>query len=259
MSLLLLSTHLAPVSQALAAGPTSVSFAEQPVRVLRAKGFYLAGRGAQLQSGDIVESGRTAVQIDGGGASTIALGPASRMHLRTSANRADYLLLSGWMKIHAPAAKEATTTVSAAGTGLDAAGSSVILRATPGRMELFVESGEPRVDEVQGGKVVRRTPVAREQYAVRNAGKPLQVFPRVPKEFLGAMPPAFFDALVPVAAKGTLSQPKLERAATYAEIAPWLAEQPELLQAIQRRFHPPKPAPAIPSRRPIPTIAKDPA
>jgi hypothetical protein len=71
--------------------------------------------------------------------------------------------------------------------------------------------------------------------------QPLKVAPRAPKEFLGGMPPAFFDALVPVAAKGTQTAPKLERATTFAEIAPWLADQPELRQAMHRRFHPPKP------------------
>jgi hypothetical protein len=259
MSLLLLPTLFTSTSQALAAAPISISYAEQPVRLLRDKGFCLAGRGAPLQTGDIVESGAAVLQLDGGDA-TVALGPASRMHVSTGAKGNYYLLLAGWMKVHAYPTKDPTsTTVGAAGTRIPAVGSSIILHASPGKTELFVESGEPRVEEIPVGKGVRRTTVAREQYAVRSAGQPLKVAPRAPREFLAAMPPAFFDALVPVAAKGTPIALKLERPASFAEIEPWLADQPELRQAIHRRFFPPKPAPAKPPQRPTPTIAKDPS
>jgi hypothetical protein len=258
--LLLLSTVFTPAAQALAAAPISISFAEQPVRLLRDKGFYLAGRGAPLQNGDIVESGAGVIQINGGGTSTVALGPTSRLHVNTGARGTEYLLLSGWMKVQAGLEKDfAATTVVSTGIRLFAPGSSVIFHASPGRTELFVESGTPTVDEVPAGKAARHTTVTREQYAVRASGQPLKVSPRAPKEFLGAMPPAFYDALVPVGAKGGVTAPKLERPATYADIAPWLADQPELRQAIHRRFHPPKPAPASPPKRPIPTIAKDPS
>ncbi|MET0856232.1 MAG: hypothetical protein ABWY27_05740 [Telluria sp.] len=259
MSLLLLSTHCMAVPAALAVTPVAISFAEQPVRLLRDKSFYLTGRGAQLQNGDIVESGSGSIQINGGGSATLALGPASRLHVRIAARGTDYLLLEGWLKIQARAASDgASVSVSSPGTRIDLAASSVILHASSGNTGLFVESGQPAVEELRAGKAPRRAAVGREQYAVAGAGQPLKVMPRAPREFLGAMPPAFFDALVPVAAKGAAVAPKLERAATFADIAPWLAHHPELRQTIYRRFHPPKPAPAAP-RRPTPTIAKDPS
>ncbi|MET0855692.1 MAG: hypothetical protein ABWY27_02980 [Telluria sp.] len=256
MSLLLLSTHFMAASMALAAPPVSIAFAEQPVRLLRDKSFYLAGRGAQFQHGDIVESGSGAVQLDGGGAAILALGPATRLQVRLGPKGSDYLLLAGWLKVQARAATEGgPVTVSSPGARIELAAASVILHAEPGKTALFVESGQPGVEELQPGKRPRRSAIAREQYAVFGTAQPIKVMPRAPREFLGAMPPAFFDALVPVAARGAMTAPKLDRPATFAEIAPWLADQPELRQALYRRFHPPKPRAAAPYS----TTAKDPS
>lgn len=256
MSLLLLSTHFMAVSPALATTPIAISFAEQPVRLLRDKDFYLAGRGAQLQNGDIVATGSGAIQIDGAGSSTVALGPASLLHLRIGSKGAEYLLLGGWLKFQARATGDhLLSAVRSAGMRVDPAASSFILHASPGKTELFVESGQPGVDQLRTGKPARRVAVAREQYAVLGPGQALKVMPRAPREFLGAIPPAFVDALVPVAARASVTATRLERRASFAEVAPWLGQQIELRQAIQRRFHPPKKAPP----RPTPAIAKDPS
>lgn len=241
--LLLLSTQLAAAAPALAATPTAIAFAEHPVRLLRGKTFYLAGRGAQLQNGDIVESGTASIQLDGAGSATLALGPASRLHVRIGPTGSDYLLLDGWLKVQARGAGQgAALTLGAPSARITPAAASVILHASPGKTELFVESGQPGVEQTQPGMAARRVAVAREQYAVLGAGQPPKVLPRAPKEFLGAMPPAFFDALVAVAVKGPAAAPKMDRPAAFTEIAPWVADQPELRQAVYRRYFPPKPA-----------------
>lgn len=73
-----------PAAHAAAAAPTplSISFAEQPARLVRDKSLYRAGRGVVLQSDDMLESGDGVLQVDAGGA-TIALGPASRIFVRS--------------------------------------------------------------------------------------------------------------------------------------------------------------------------------
>lgn len=239
--MLLLSAQLVAPPAARATAPTAIAFAEQPVRLLRGKTFYLASRGAPLQDGDIVVSGPAPIQLDGAGSATLALGPASRLHVRMGPKGSDYLLLDGWLKVQPRGAGQgAALSVGGPSVRIDPAAASVILHASPGKTELFVESGQPAVEENQPGKAARRVAVAREQYAVLAAGQPAKVLPRAPKEFLGAMPPAFFDALVAVAVKGPAAAPKLERAATFAEIAPWLADQPALRQSVQRRYFPPK-------------------
>lgn len=241
LSLLLFTIACWPASPAHAAPtPTAISYAEQPVRLFRERAFYSAGRGAKVQDGDIIESGAAGIQLAAGSA-TIALGPATRVAFKLGARAFELVLLDGWLKIQAadPA------IVSAGGLQLNVAGSSVIVRASGEKIELFVETGAPSADEVQGGKVLRHTALTREQYAVRTARQPLKSLPRPPKDFLAGMPPVFADVLVPVALKGAPPPPKLERQATFADVAPWLTTEPALRQVIQRRYAPPrKPAPA---------------
>lgn len=242
LSLLLLTMTCWPASPlhaAPATAPAAISYAEQPVRLFRERAFYSAGRGVALRDGDIIESGAAGIQFAAGGA-TVALGPASRVAFKSGARIVELTLLDGWLKIQAGA----PALVSAGGLQLNAAGSSVIVRAGADRTELFVETGAPSADEVQGGRVLRHTALAREQYAVRTAKEPLKPLPRPPKQFLAAMPPVFADVLVPVALKGAPVAPKLERQATFAEVAPWLANEPALRQLIQRRYVPRKLAPA---------------
>lgn len=241
LSLLLLTMAFWPVSPARAAPtPTAISFAEQPVRLFRERAFYLAGRGVQLKDGDVIESGVSGIQLAAGSA-TIALGPASRVAFRLGARAFELILLDGWLKIDA----SGPVLVSAAGLRLNAAGSSVIVHAGAEKIELFVETGAPSVDHIEGGKVLRHTALAREQYAVRAAREPLKSLPRPPKDFLAAMPPAFADLLVAVALKGPPPLPKLERQATFADVAPWFATEPALRQLIQRRYASRKPSPSF--------------
>jgi hypothetical protein len=241
LSLLLLTMAFWPASPARGApAPTAISFAEQPVRLFRERAFYIASRGVRLQDGDIIETGAAGIQLAGGSA-TIALGPASRVAFKLGARPFELILLDGWLKIHA----SEPAIVSAAGVRLDAAASSVIVHANADKIELFVESGAPAVDEIQGGKMLRHTTLMREQYAVRTEKEPLKPLPRAPKDFLAAMPPVFADQLVPVALKGPPPVPKLERQAAFADVAPWLATEPALKQLIQRRYAPRKPAPSF--------------
>ncbi len=245
VSLLLLLVQAGFAAPVVAAEFAAIAYAEQSVRLLRDKSFFLAGRGARLQSGDIVESATGTIQITGWGATTVALGPASRLYVTNGAGGADYVLLSGWMKLQSRASKDALpVTAGASSARFDAAGASVIVRAAAGKTELFVESGEAGVDELDAGKVARRTTVKREHYAARTGAEPLRTAVRAPKEFLGAMPRAFLDPLVAVAAKAAVTEPKLERAAALADVAPWVAEHADLRHAMQRRFQPPPKQPA---------------
>lgn len=256
---ILLALALGPVLPASADTTAAISFAEQPVRLLRETGFYQAARGARLQSGDIVDSGASGLQLDCGAACIMALGPDTQVALRFGPRGFDVVVLNGWMKIQSrPAPGSGSVTVSSKGLQLNAAGSSVIVHARPGVAELFVETGEPFVDEMQGAKVVQHTKFTREQYALRAESQPLKLLPRPPKEFISGMPKPFLDVLVPVPIKGAPQAAKRERAATFSEVTPWLADEPALRQAIDRRFNPPKPkprfAPPAPGRVPEPTL-----
>src|SRR4051812_46271931 len=97
LSFMLAMTAWLPMSARSAATADSaaaISYAEQPVRLLRDTGFYIAPRGTRLQNGDIVESGASSVRIDGASASSIALGPASQLYFKTGPKGVELVLLN---------------------------------------------------------------------------------------------------------------------------------------------------------------------
>ena len=253
----LLSLAMALSALPAAAAPASaISYAEAPVRLVRDTSLFTAARGAKLQTGDIIETGAGPVQLEGVGAA-VAVGPGSRVYFKLG-DKAELTLLSGWMKVQAGT----TGPIINAGTlRVTPDGSSLIINAAPGKTALFVETGTPSAAEMQGSKQLRVTKFAREQYAVRTTKEALKVLPRAPKDFLGAMPPAFFDPLVVVSFKGAAPAPKLERAAVFAtDVAPMLADDPAVFQVLNRRFNPPPKrsavtapvAPATPAPRDTP-------
>lgn len=235
---------LAMLAFALPAGAapaSAISYAEAPVRLVRDTSLFLAARGARLQSGDIIETGASPIQLEGMGGATVAVGPASRVYFKLVGDAAELTLLAGWLKVQPGAAPSpASTTINAGTLRVNPDASSLIINAAPGKTALFAETGAPMVAEMQGVKQLRATRLAREQYAVRTTREALKVLPRAPKDFLGAMPPAFFDPLVVVTFKGAASAPKLERAAVFTtDIAPMLADDAALFQVLNRRFNPP--------------------
>lgn len=253
LSFLLLLQALAWTSTCCAAvaGPAGaplVSLAEQPFRLLRGTGNYVAGRGARLQDGDIVAtstSSTSGIQIEADGA-TVALGPATQVYITVKAST-NFVLLNGWMKIQSGANPNNPVSASAGGLHVSVANSAVnnafILHAGAGKTELFVESGEALVDQAQAGQH-RQLRLAREQYAagVRNAQQPMTLLPRPSRQFSSDMPPVFADRLAPLASSAAPAPaaPRLDHPAVFAEVAPWLADEPALRQSLQRRLAPRK-------------------
>lgn len=245
------AAHAAPAS-APAPGAIAISFADEPARLVRDKGFYRAGRGVVLRENDMLEAGGGALQLGAGG-TTIALGPAARIFVGPGK---ELILLDGWLKLRGAADQPFTAATS--GMRLASAGSTVTLHLSGSTTELFAESGDTVVEERHAGKASRMTRVPQEQFAVRGgAAQPLQLRARPPAAFLAAMPPSFRDQLVPLAA-GSDAAPKFERAATFAELAPWLAAQPALRRQVQARFQPPRAARGAPPRHPSPDLKATP-
>ena len=221
---------------AAAAPASAISCAEAPVRLLRDTSLYAAARGARVHSGDIIETGAGPIQLEGMGGATVAVGPASRLYFKLG-DSVELTLLAGWIKVQAG---PAGAVINAGPLRVNPDGSALIIHASAGKTALFVETGAPSVAEMQGAKQLRSTRLAREQYAVRTLKEPLKVLPRPPKDFLSAMPPAFFDPLVGVSFKGAAPALKLERAAVFAsDVAPMLADEPAVFQILNRRFNPP--------------------
>lgn len=246
LGLFLLFAALAPAAHAAApatpATPIVITFAEQAARLVRTTSLYRAGRGVVLRENDMLESGSGAIQLDAGGA-TLAIGPASKVYIGTGGQ---IVLLDGWLKVRGRA--DDAIGVATENIGLASAGTTATLRAAAGASELFAESGELLVHELGRGRRKRSASVPHEHFAERAGALPLRIADRPPPAFLAAMPRSFRDELVPLAVKGAPIEPKHERAATYAELAPWLADHPVLRQRVQARFEPPRRARAAPPR-----------
>jgi hypothetical protein len=160
------------------------------------------------------------------------------------------VLLGGWLKLRADAQQPFTVVTNT--LRLSGAGTTVTLHVSPEATELFAESGDVLVEEPGAGKASRSTKVPHERFAVRAGALPLRLAARPPAAFLAAMPPGFRDETVPLAAPAPVA-PKFERAASFAELAPWLADQPSLRRQLQARFDPPRPP-----RRTIPDMKASP-
>lgn len=221
--------------------PMAITYTEQPVDVSRDTAMYKAGRGAALQSDDLITSAAGTVLLDAGG-TTVALGPASAVFIRDG----ELVLLKGWLKVSGNPAR--TLLLTTPGLQFDSAGVAATLHVAPGSTELFSESASLTVTELPAARPPRSVKVAREQFGVRSGVLPLKLAARPPAGFLAGMPRTFLDPLVPLAAKGPGVPPKRDRAATYAELAPLLAEQTGLRQQLQARFAPPRPKRAVAPR-----------
>ncbi len=231
------ATPATPTAQATSAtGTFTITFAEHHVRLVRDTSVYGAGRGVALQPNDMVETTNSAIQLDLGGR-PIAVGPASRFLVK---NAAQLILLDGWMKV-ADTGKQ-PLTVGSAHIELADLAATTTMHVAADTTELFAESADLMVHETGAGAPPRRTKLPREQFAYRTGTKPMVMVARPPARFLTAMPRVFMEPLTPLVVKGAPVAPKRERAAVYAELAPWLAGHPALRQQVQRRFAPPRQA-----------------
>lgn len=220
----------------------SISFADQPASLVRGKGLFRAGRGVALQQDDLLASGGGVLQVDAGGA-TLALGPATRIHVGSGG----IVLLDGWLKLQDRAGRALMVSTSA--LALDTDATTVTVHASGATTEVFAESGAVPLRELDAGTSRRAARLPSEQFAVRSGGQPLRIVPRPPAAFLAAMPRDLRDELVVPGTRAPGAAPRLERAATLAELLPWVAGHKALRQQLQRRYEPPRPArvPASPS------------
>jgi hypothetical protein len=231
------AAHAAP---APAPSSVSITFAEQPARLVRGKSLYRVGRDTGLQPDDMLESGSGAIQLDAGGA-TLAIGPATRIWIRSGS---DIVLLDGWLKLQGRGGR--AMTVSSSNLSLTGSAASLTVQASGAATALFVEAGTVPVRELDGGKARRAVTVAPEQFASRSGAQPLRLAARPPPDFLAALPRDLRDALVPLPANAPAMLPRPERTVGFAELAPSVAGHGALRQQLQRRFEPSRPARALP-------------
>lgn len=216
-----------------------ITHADQPARLLRKTTLHQAPAGVALQTGDIVESGPSGVQLEVPQGALLALGPDSSIHIDQGGATPSVSLLRGWLKLSVDKGAPGPSTVNAGALQVLARDGAVIVHAEAGRAELYADSGSVSLKDTEEKGAALRMPLNREQYAQRPDGQALAVEARAPKRFVGAMPRAFFDPLIAVVARvRQTATPRALREAAPEDLAGWIAAPPSLRKRLAARFSP---------------------
>jgi hypothetical protein len=202
-------------------------------RVLRGATWYKLVPGARLEEGDILDVADGAqAQIELSAGSTANVVGAGLLHIvRAGAGApATLALYNAWAKV---AAKTPGVRIQTPQAAVITADGTVVFRSGN---SMFVESGAARLIQLTAsGSEGPGHDMKRGEHWSKSASGTYAMVPRAPKEFVEAMPRAYFDAL-PVLADRYKAKPTLvvERDITYAEAEPWLAGRDRA--AFERRF-----------------------
>jgi hypothetical protein len=235
----------------LAHADVVLAFAEGPVTVIRGSSLYRTGEGTQLRDDDIIETdvGRSA-QFEDGAGTLIALGPQTRVLLKTApvpreaaARSLRISMLSGWLKASraGSSAQQPPLSIDIHGVVIKPASDglwSVVTMGSAQRAECFAESGN---DTIVTGRVPVQAPqqmLRAGQYMERLSDDPLRVQPRPSAEFIAAMPLGFRDPLVGVSGRlgSTHELPAAERAVNYTDVSDWLMSNVSERSTFVKRF-----------------------
>lgn len=219
-----------------------IAYAEKPLQLIRATTLYTVGAGTRLQGGDILQTSTAGIQIEGLAATTLALGPDTRILIATNRKAAQINLLNGWLKLQpAGGNTHATLAVTTGALAFAVTHSASVLHVGKHQTEMFVEDGSQEVSELDNhGQPVRSVTLDHEDFAQRQGDTPLRRVPRPEQAFIDALPRQFLDPLVPLGKKTpAASEPKKERDVTYEDIAPWVVSPLNLSQQmLASRFAP---------------------
>lgn len=231
---------LASLALAGAPSPARITLLEGNGVLIRGTTRYALAEGLPVRAGDILETGEKAVaQVELGGGTLFALGPASRALVTPGAatGSGDVFVLAGQIKaVAANGALRVATPEIVAGL------TDATLVAQIGKQEtgLFVESGEVKVAEaVSGKKPAASVAVKSGEFHVRRAGGRGEISKRPPANFVGGLPRVFLDNLNPRLARFAQSpvEPKNQREITYDDVAGWLKGPPEVRRPLVARWH----------------------
>jgi hypothetical protein len=196
---------------------------DSPLRVIRGVSVLQGGEGIRLRQGDILETGPATTaqaQLELSGGAIVELGPSSQVFLYTQGGAAaEMVLLSGWLKGETTSGSFRYSSPLAAAT---TKGGNVLLHATAGDVDIFVERGAASVSIASAAPVASS---ADKVFFTRRAGKPLTAAGRPSQDFIGAMPVSFRDVLPSRLARFAGAKPpvpKSDHDVSYAEIERWL-------------------------------------
>jgi len=228
-----------PLAAAAADPAATLTLLEGPAGLVRGVTRYALMEGVRMQSGDIVEVGdKGLAEIEFPDGAAIALGPGTRMLAvampRGKPSVGDFHVMRGALKVSG-VNKAARLRISTPVFSLQPAEGVCVLVLGSGEGSVFVESGAARVVVAAATQSLKSG-----EFFARKDGQKGAVAQRPSKEFMAAMPKAFFDPLPSRMAryKEREAQPKRVDDVSYADVEAWLKAPPAIRRPLVARFEP---------------------
>jgi hypothetical protein len=240
----------------------TLTILEGEALVYRGLGRLHAVEGLRLLPGDILETAASAfAQVELVDRSVAGFGPSTRVLFNHSAGRQkaerSMYLMGGWAKLAKAErsmylmggwAKLATTQRdSAVGPGFDlrspsieipATAAVVVMRDSAAALEVFAESGEPRVAERQSAGPAVAVPLRAGDFYTRKSGARGAVTASPARGFVADMPRSFRDSLPSRLERFRTVQvrPKDAGDFAYADVEAWLKAEPSVRRPLMQRW-----------------------
>jgi hypothetical protein len=207
--------------------------------LVRGVARYALAEGARMQSGDIIEVGdKGLAEIEYPDGAAIALGAGTRVLAvsmpRGKSAAGDYYVMQGALKVAGVSKAARLRVLTPLFTLSPVEGVSVMI-VSAGAGSVFIESGEARLAAAPATLSLKSG-----QFFAGKAGQKGAVAQRPSKEFIDAMPKAFFDPLPSRMArfKDRETQPKRVDEVSYGDVEAWLKAPPAIRRPLVTRFEP---------------------
>ena len=238
----LLAALLAACSLAAAAASRAplVTMLDGDATLLRDGARFALAEGVRLQAGDLLATGPSTrlLRVEYPGGPGFAFGADSRAmllpNLGDDGMHAGIYLLSGWVKLAAPAGVPGAIR-SAVADADTAGGGTLILDVQGGAAQAFAESGPSHV-QPRAGDAPQQALKSGEMLTLPATGKPV-LARGASQAFVQAMPRPFMDSLPARAAAFTVDvAPKRLADMSYADAQPWIDAEAPLRQVFATRW-----------------------
>jgi hypothetical protein len=238
---LLLAALLAGCAVAAAAAPRAplVTMLDGDATLLRDGARFALAEGVRLQAGDLLATGpgTRLLRVEFAGGLGLAFGPGSRAMLTPDLGddmRGGVYLLSGWVKLAAPAGVSGAVRSPLADT--DTTAGTLILDVQPDAAQVFAETGPSRVQPRATGAPAQALKSGEMLTLPAGGGKPVLARGASPA-FVQSMPRTFMDSLPPrFAAFSADVAPRRLGDMSYADAQPWIDAEAPLRRVFAERW-----------------------
>lgn len=219
-----------------------VTIVEGEARVIRGGAIYRLAPGLRLQADDLIQtSGADALlRLEHPGwSAALDLGPQGRAWLGPTLPGSAWYVAQGWFKATSTGTK--VMQVSTPMLDLKIASATAMTQIDGSdRIALFAETGSPGWNARSTSVRLPGAALKQGDFAqLRTDGKPVQVQPRPPSDWLGTMPRALRDTL-PMLFNRYPEAPAwpapVSTTLRYDDLAPWLQGEPAVRRAAVQRW-----------------------